>query len=71
MFGLRAVAPSVPGALVLVVGGLLAAALFDLGAKGVALVGDVPSGLPSLEIPNGQLMWDKVGTVAVAAVALC
>ncbi|MFF2245501.1 SulP family inorganic anion transporter [Arthrobacter sp. NPDC058130] len=70
VFGLKAIAPRVPGALVLVVGGLLAAALFDLGAKGVALVGDVPSGLPSLQVPDGQLMWDHVGTVAVAAVAL-
>ena len=70
VFGLKAVAPSVPGALVLVVGGLLASALFDLGAKGVALVGNVPSGLPSLEVPDGQLMWDHVGTVAVAAVAV-
>ncbi|MET1153663.1 SulP family inorganic anion transporter, partial [Arthrobacter sp.] len=70
VFGLKAIAPSIPGALVLVVGGLLAAAVFDLGAKGVALVGDVPSGLPSPELPDGQLMWDNVGTVAVAAVAL-
>jgi len=44
--------------------------VFDLGAKGVALVGDVPSGLPSAEIPDGQLMWDNMGTVALAAVAL-
>lgn len=70
VFGLRVIAPRVPGALVLVVGGLLAAWLFDLGAKGVALVGDVPRGLPSLQIPNGQLMWEHVGTVALAAVAL-
>ena len=70
VFGLKAVAPRVPGALVLVVGGLLAAAVFDLGAKGVALVGDVPSGLPSPELPDGQLMWDNAGTVALAAVAL-
>lgn len=70
VFGLKAIAPQVPGALVLVVGGLLAAALFDLGAKGVALVGDVPRGLPSLKIPDGQLMWDHAGTVALAAVAL-
>ena len=70
VFVLKAIAPTVPGALVLVVGGLLAAAVFDLGAKGVALVGDVPSGLPSPELPDGQLMWDNVETVAIAAVAL-
>src|SRR3954452_24895077 len=38
VFGLRAVAPKVPGALVLVVGGLVASGLFDLGSHGVALV---------------------------------
>lgn len=70
VFGLRAAAPRVPGALVLVVGGLLAAQLFDLGARGVALVGDVPSGLPSPQIPNGQLLWNNAGTVAIASVAL-
>ena len=37
--------PKVPGALVLVVGGLVASGIFDLGSHGVALVGDVPRGL--------------------------
>jgi MFS superfamily sulfate permease-like transporter len=41
ILGLRFAAPAVPGALVLVVGGLVASGLFDLGAHGVALVGDV------------------------------
>ena len=35
-------APAVPGALVLVVAGILATPLFDLEAHGVALVGEVP-----------------------------
>lgn len=42
VFGLRVVAPRVPGALVLVVGGLVASWIFDLDARGVALVGEVP-----------------------------
>ena len=46
VFGLRRIAPRVPGALVLVVGGLLASWLLDLGDRGVALVGDMPRGLP-------------------------
>ena len=70
VFGLRRIAPRVPGALVLVVGGLLASWLFDLGAHGVALVGDVPRGLPSFDVPDLTLMWDHVVTVAIAAVAL-
>ena len=70
VFGLRRIAPAVPGALVLVVGGLVAAKVFDLGAHGVALVGHVPRGLPAPEVPDGGLMWDHAGTVALAAVAL-
>jgi SulP family sulfate permease len=70
IFGLRAVAPQVPGALVLVVGGLAASWLLDLGDRGVALVGDVPRGLPSFVVPDGRLMWEHAGTGALAALAL-
>ncbi|WP_432891214.1 SulP family inorganic anion transporter [Kribbella sp. CA-245084] len=70
VFGVRRIAPRVPGALVLVVGGLLASWLFDLGARGVALVGDVPSGLPSITLPPLDLLWDNAATVALSAVAL-
>jgi high affinity sulfate transporter 1 len=70
IFGLRVVAPRIPGALVLVVGGLVASRLFDLGAHGVALVGDVPRGLPTLQVPEGHLLTDHGGTIALAAVAL-
>ena len=69
VFGVRVVAPKVPGALVLVVGGLLASWLFDLGAHGVALVGHVPRGLPAFQVPRAQL-GSHASTVAIAAVAL-
>ncbi|MEZ0447229.1 SulP family inorganic anion transporter [Cellulomonas sp. ICMP 17802] len=70
VFGLRRVAPRVPGALVLVVGGLLATWLLDLGARGVALVGDVPRGLPSVQVPDTALLLDHAATAALASVAL-
>jgi MFS superfamily sulfate permease-like transporter len=70
VFGLRIVAPHVPGALVLVVGGLLANWIFRLGDHGVAVVGDIPSGLPRLRVPDGQLLWEHAETVVTAAVAL-
>jgi high affinity sulfate transporter 1 len=70
VFGVRAISPRVPGALVLVIGGLLASWLFDLGAHGVALVGEVPRGLPSLQVPDAQLLVDHPSTIALAAVAL-
>jgi sulfate permease, SulP family len=70
ILGLRRLAPAVPGALVLVAGGLLASSLFDLGSHGVALVGDVPRGLPVPELPDLGLVRDHYATVAIAAVAL-
>jgi sulfate permease, SulP family len=70
VFGLRAVAPRIPGALVLVVGGLLASWIFDLGAHGVALVGEVPRGLPTVKLPEWHLVSAHTSTIAIAAVAL-
>ena len=66
----RFLAPAIPGALVLVVGGLLASALFDLGAHGVALVGDVPRGLPAPELPALDLIRDNLSVIGIAAAAL-
>ena len=70
IFGLRVVAPKVPGALVLLVGGLVASAVFDLGAHGVSLVGDVPRGLPTPELPSLHLFDDHAATIFIASVAL-
>ncbi len=70
ILGLRFLAPAVPGALVLVVGGLLASYLFDLGAHGVALVGDVPRGLPAPALPDLDLFREEYATIGVAAAAL-
>ena len=70
ILGLRFTAPAVPGALVLVVGGLIASGLFDLGAHGVALVGDVPRGLPAPQLPDASVIGDHYATIAIAAAAL-
>ena len=70
LFGLRAVAPQVPGALVVVIGGLVASAAFNLGDNGVALVGDVPRGLPSVDVPDLRLVADHALLVLLASVAI-
>jgi len=70
ILALRFVAPAIPGALVLVVGGLLASALFDLGAHGVALVGDVPRGLPTPQLPDLDLVGDNLAVIGIASAAL-
>ena len=70
ILGLRFTAPAVPGALVLVVGGLVASGLFDLGAHGVALVGHVPRGLPSPALPDWELVRTHLSTIGLASLAL-
>ena len=45
-------APVVPGSLVAVLGGIVAVHLFNLDEHGVAIVGDIKSGLPSFGLPD-------------------
>ncbi len=70
ILGLRFAAPRIPGALVLVVGGLVASVVFDLGAHGVALVGPVPRGLPVPQLPSLDVFTQHFAEIATAAVAL-
>src|SRR4051794_2001223 len=67
---LRFTAPQIPGALVLVAGGLIASRLFSLGSHGVALVGDVPRGLPSPQWPGADTFADHYATFGIASLAL-
>ena len=60
--------PRVPGALAACAVALVVTFALDLGSHGVALVGEVPSGLPHLAIPG--LHWGDIATLAPAAVAI-
>jgi sulfate permease, SulP family len=44
-------APRIPGALIAVIGAIAFSAAFDFAGKGIATIGNVPSGLPSLALP--------------------
>lgn len=68
--GLRFAAPAIPGALVLVVGGLVASEILGLGDKGVALVGDVPRGLPNLAFPDLEFVWANIAAIMAASIGL-
>jgi anti-anti-sigma factor len=66
-------APRVPWGLVTLVLGVVVSRLLDLGADGVATVGEVPAGLPPLGlpgIPRNDLAAVAVGGVSLALVAL-
>ena len=70
LVAMRRYVPKVPGALVVVIGGLLASGLLNLGDHGVDLVGDVPRGLPSAVIPDLHLIADHALLVLIASAAI-
>jgi SulP family sulfate permease len=52
VLGLKRVAPAVPSSLLAVLGGIVAVHLFHLDKHGVAIVGNIESGLPSFGLPD-------------------
>jgi SulP family sulfate permease len=52
---LRFVAPRLPAALLVVAGAIACSWLLDLDERGVAVVGSVPAGLPSIDVPTPPL----------------
>lgn len=65
---LQRYARRVPRALVVVVGGTLAVWLLDLDARGVAIIGDVPGGLPPFAVPG--LDMETLAKLAPVALTL-
>ncbi|HWL50328.1 MAG TPA: SulP family inorganic anion transporter [Acidimicrobiia bacterium] len=67
LLALRRFAPRVPGALVAVVGGILAVSAFDLVASGVAVIPPVPEGLPGFSLPDWGLVEQLLPSAAGVA----
>ncbi len=68
LFGGRRISPQVPWGLATLVAGVAASQFFDLAAKGVAVVGDVPAGLPPIGLPS--IPVHDLGAVAVGGLSL-
>ena len=66
--GLKELAPVVPGSLVAVLAGIVAVRLFDLDQHGVAIVGGIESGLPTIGLPD--VSADSYLDIAPAAVGV-
>ncbi len=67
-------APRIPGALVALVLLTITVAVFDLAAKGVGVLGAIPSGAPSLTlpaIPLADYLRLLPGALAIVAILLC
>ncbi|MGN0063928.1 MAG: SulP family inorganic anion transporter [Nocardioides sp.] len=71
LVGGRRLSRRAPWALVVMVGATLAAHLFDLSGRGVAVLGEVPSGLPPLAFPDLDLgTWLLLVPSATALTAI-
>ncbi len=68
--GIRFSPVKVPGALVLVIGGLAASVLFDFEDRGIALVGDVPRGFAAPSLPSVDFVVSNFATIGPAALGL-
>ncbi len=68
LFGGQRIAPRVPWGLVTLILGVLASVAFDLEAEGVAMIGEVPSGLPPLGLPF--IPRNDIGAVLVGGMSL-
>jgi sulfate permease, SulP family len=60
--------PRVPAALIVVIGAIVASKALGLDEHGVAIVGDIPAGLPELSVPSPP--WEDVVMLAPAAAGL-
>ena len=66
--GLRALTPKIPGALIAVIGAIGVSWVWDLQSHGVAVLGKVPSGLPSFGLPD--FGWDDWATIVPTAASI-
>ncbi|CAG9269095.1 Sulphate transporter [Paraburkholderia unamae] len=51
IIGCKRFVPRAPGALIAVIGSIVASSVFDFAAHGITVTGEVPGGLPSLFLP--------------------
>ena len=68
IFWLRKAYPKIPGALVALVAGIVLVTLFQLDERGVSVVGSIPTGLPTPQLPRVDL--DTFVTLFVGAVGI-
>jgi SulP family sulfate permease len=60
ILGARRINNKIPGALIAVIGAIVASYLLDLQAYGVAILGPVPGGLPSISLPDVSISWSLI-----------
>jgi SulP family sulfate permease len=69
IYGLKKFAPKIPGALLVVVLGILSVTIFNLAGENVQIVGFIPEGLPEFKIPELGVgnVWDLLSIAVTLA----
>ena len=67
IIGSRKLSRKAPGALIAVIGAIVACWAFNLEGRGVRLLGAIPSGLPKIGLPDAAWSWDLVRTLLPTA----
>jgi SulP family sulfate permease len=72
LFVIRRINRSLPGPLFVVVGAIILSAVLDLQSKGIAIVGEVPAGLPKLTIPavSGHDIFSLIPAVVALTILI-
>ncbi|MDA0267629.1 MAG: sulfate permease [Cyanobacteria bacterium] len=71
LFGVNARFPNAPGSLMAVLLATLAVKIFHLDQNGVAVVGEIPAGLPTLALPAiAQVSMDHMRSLVAAAIGV-
>ena len=70
ILGLGRANKAIPGALIAVVGSIIASSVLNLDAHGVSVLGTVPGGLPKLELPAGVITRDNLATLLPTVISM-
>ena len=62
--------PKIPGALVALVGGIAISTYFSLSDEGVKIIGEVPTGLPTLVVPSMTFILDNLSVIISGAIGV-
>lgn len=70
IIGAKRVSNKIPGALIAVVGAIVASWLFDLKSHGVHVLGEIPGGLPTPGLPHVDWNWQLFEKLIPSAFAM-
>ena len=69
LLGIKKLSPQAPSAIIVVLVGIISSYLLDFNSLGVPILGSIPSGLPSFQMPK-HLDWEMIQSLAPTSFAV-